>query len=287
MEQKTSAIARDTPVNGIADGAPRLISSQFSFTEGPAVDSNGNVFFTDQPNDRIWEYHTDGTLSIFMDHAGRSNGMYFDEDGNLVSCADEHNQLWRIAPDRKVTVLVARFKGKLLNGPNDVWVNRQTGDIYFTDPYYERSYWPPEQTHELRQNVYLLRKGAPEPVLVEDQLVKPNGIIGTPDGKTLYIADIEGNRVYKYDIAPDGSLLNRKKFIDHGSDGITLDQEGNLYITGKGVSVFSPGGTLIQHFDFPGQQTANLCFCGKEMDNLFIAAGKSVYVLKTKVKGIR
>jgi gluconolactonase len=111
--------------NIIADGAmPRLISRQFSFTEGPATDSKGNVYFTDQPNNKIWKYGIDGRLSVFLDSAGRSNGMYFDRSGNLISCADEQNQLWSIDRKKKIKVLINDVDGKKLNGPNDVWYRR-------------------------------------------------------------------------------------------------------------------------------------------------------------------
>lgn len=91
----------DTGVNIVAEGAiPKLISSQFSFTEGPAVDRFGNVFFTDQPNDKIWKFDQ-GELSIFLDKTGRSNGMYFDKRGNLITAADENNELWSISPNKK------------------------------------------------------------------------------------------------------------------------------------------------------------------------------------------
>src|SRR6201995_5305675 len=95
----------DTPqTGGLYDASekPRMISNQFSFTEGASVDKKGNVFFTDQPNNQIWEYSTDGKLTVFLDSAGRSNGMYFDHKGNLVTCADEHDQLWSISPDKKI-----------------------------------------------------------------------------------------------------------------------------------------------------------------------------------------
>src|ERR1700710_2429358 len=91
--------AQDAPFD--TTSKPKLISKQFSFTEGASVDKKGNVFFTDQPNNKIWEYSTDGKLSVFLDNAGRSNGMYFDKKGNLISCADENEQIWSISPDKK------------------------------------------------------------------------------------------------------------------------------------------------------------------------------------------
>src|SRR5471030_3554863 len=109
------AIAQDAPYDTLLK--PTLISKQFSFTEGASVDKKGNVFFTDQPNNKIWKYSTDGKLSVFLNNAGRSNGMYFDKMGNLITCADEHNQLWSINPDGAVTVLLKDLDGHLMNGP--------------------------------------------------------------------------------------------------------------------------------------------------------------------------
>ncbi len=271
----------------IAAGAtPQLVSSQFSFTEGPAADKQGNVFFTDQPNNRIWKYGTDGKLSVFKENAGRSNGMYFDKAGNLISCADEHNQLWSIAPNGNVTVLLKDFQGKLFNGPNDVWV-LPNGAMYFTDPFYPRDYWQ-RKTMELDgQKVYYLAKGKKEAVIVEDQLKQPNGIVGTPDGKTLYVADIGDSKTYKYDIAADGSLKNRQLVVKQGSDGMTLDEKGNLYLTGKGVTVYNPKGEKLAQIDIPAKWTANVCFGGKKRDMLFITASESVFTLKMNVKGVK
>src|SRR5436190_12876656 len=125
----------------VAPGAKlQVLGDGFSFTEGPSADAQGNVYFTDQPNDRIVKWSTDGKTSDWLKPAGRSNGTYFDAKGNLIACADEKNELWSISPDKKVSVLVKDFGGKLLNGPNDLWI-RPDGNIYFTDPLYPRPYW--------------------------------------------------------------------------------------------------------------------------------------------------
>lgn len=268
-----------------AGAKPVLISKQFSFTEGPATDKKGNVFFTDQPNNKIWEYDTEGKLTLFMDSAGRSNGMYFDKRGNLISCADEHDQLWSISPDKKVTVLVKDFGGKLLNGPNDVWVNRKNGDMYFTDPYYQRNYWTRKQPDIAEQKVYYLANGKAA-VVATDQLKKPNGITGTPDGKYLYVADAGAGKTYRFTIQKDGSLTDQQLFASQGSDGMTIDAQGNIYLTGKGVTVYDPKGNKIAHVDIPEPWTANICFAGKKKDTLFITASTAVYVMKTRVRGV-
>jgi len=264
---------------------PRLIAKQFSFTEGSSVDKRGNVFFTDQPNNQIWEYSADGKLSLWMENTQRSNGTYFDAKGNLVSCADEHDRLVSISPKKKITVLINDYNGRLMNGPNDVWVapNR---DMYITDPYYQRDWWDRKKPDLESQDVYYLPKGTHSPIMVVNDMKQPNGIVGTPDGKYLYIADIASNKTYKYTIQPDGKLADKQLFCDLGSDGMTLDEQGNVYLTGKGVTIFNPSGAQIGHIDIPEPWTANLCFAGKKKDLLFITASKAVYIMQMKVRGV-
>ncbi|MEI8074482.1 MAG: SMP-30/gluconolactonase/LRE family protein [Bacteroidota bacterium] len=266
-----------------ANATLQLVSNQFGFTEGPATDKQGNVFFTDQPNNRIWKYTTDGKLTIFLENAGRSNGMYFDKKGNLITCADEHNQLWEIQPNGKIKVLIKEFNGRHLNGPNDVWVG-PSGGMYFTDPYYQRDYWTRKTSELDGQKVYYLQPNK-KPFIVADNLVQPNGIIGTKDGKYLYVADIGDNKTYRYQIAPDGKLKDQQLFAPMGSDGMTIDAQGNVYLTGNGVTVYNKAGDLIEHIPVPEEWTGNITFGGKENDILFITASKSVYVLQMKVKG--
>jgi len=263
---------------------PRLVARQFKFVEGPAVDKAGNVYFTDQPNNQIWKYDTQGKLSVFMDPAGRANGMYFDAKGNLIACADEKNQLWSIAPDKKVTVLVDLPVGHRLNGPNDVWV-APDGGLYFTDPFYKRDYWDHTAPEQPGQYVYYLAPGQHQPTVVETTLKKPNGLIGPPDGKTLYVADIDGDKTYRYQLGTHGALTNRQLFVNQGSDGMTLDERGNVYLTGKGVTIYSPGGERLAHLDVPEEWTGNICFGGKDRKTLFITASKGVYVVPMRVRG--
>jgi gluconolactonase len=276
--------AQESPV--IAAGAKlEKLAGGFAFTEGPSVDAQGNVYFTDQPNNRILKWGTDGKLSTFLEPAGRSNGLCFDARGDLWACADEKNELWRIdVATGKHEVVVKDYKGKLLNGPNDVWV-RPDGGLYFTDPFYKRDYWkrgPKEQDSEA---VYYLTPDHKTLTRVIDDLQQPNGIIGTADGKTLYVADIKGNKTFAYDIQEDGTLKNKRLFCELGSDGMTLDAEGNVYLTGKGVTVFDRSGKRIEHVDVPESWTANVCFGGQDMKTLFITASKGLYGIKMKVKG--
>ena len=121
--------------------------------------------------------------------------------------------------------------------------------------------------------------------MLDSTLNQPNGLVGTPDGKHLYVAEAKADRILRYDILPDGSLANRQVFADMGSDGMTTDDRGNIYLTGDGVTVFDKDGHKIAHFSIPEDWTANVCFGGKERNILFITASKSVYTLKMLVHG--
>lgn len=274
--QDASPIAPGAKVEKLAGG--------FKFTEGPSPDADGNVYFTDQPTDRILKWSTDGKLTTFLEPCGRSNGLCFDEQGKLWACADEKNELWKIdIRTKEKSVAVKEFGGKLLNGPNDLWV-RPDGGVYFTDPFYKRPYWKRGPEEQDKRGVYFLSpKG--ELARVDGEYKQPNGIIGTPDGRTLYVADIGAGKTYRYDIEPDGTLRNRKEFCAQGSDGMTIDEAGNVYLTGKGVTVFDKSGKKVAQIDVPEPWTANVCFGGKEMKTLFITAGVALYSIPTRVKG--
>jgi gluconolactonase len=268
----------------LAPGATvEKVAGGFEFTEGPTCDAEGNLYFTDQPNDRILKWSADGELSTFLQPAGRSNGMYFAADGTLIACADEKNELWAIAPDGEVRVLWKDYGRKALNGPNDVWVHPD-GGMYFTDPFYERPWWDHDTMPQEGQHVYYLSPGGEGLMRVTDDLKQPNGIIGTPDGRTLYVADIGARRTWRYAIRDDRRLGDKTLFCEHGSDGMTLDDEGNVYLTGEGVRVFDPAGRQIDHLQVPEPWTANVSFCGQDRKTLYITASKGLYAVRTRTK---
>jgi gluconolactonase len=269
----------------VAPGAKlERLAGDFAFTEGPTCDQAGNLFFVDQPNNRILEWSREGKLSTFMQPSGHANGMMFAANGDLIACADEHNELWSIAPDKRVTVLVKNYQGKYLNGPNDVWV-APDGAMYLTDPFYRRIWWDHDKMALGSQEVFYLSPDGKNLVPVTDDLQKPNGITGTPDGKTLFVSDIGAGQTWRYDIQPDGSLTNKTLFCKMGSDGMTIDAEGDIYITGHGVTIFDKTGRQIEHIDVPEAWTANVCFGGGEHKTLFITASKSLYSIQLRVKG--
>lgn len=263
-----------------------LLADGYIFTEGPIADKKGNVFFTDQPNNQIirWDAESEKT-SVFSSNSGRSNGLYFDKKGNLIACADMHNQLWEFDKKGKHKVIY-EDKKNAHNGPNDLWIDAKNG-IYFTDPLYVRNYWERDSISKRSGNhVYYLSSDRKKITAVDDDLVQPNGIVGTADGKKLYVADINAQKTYSYDIQSDGTLHNRQLFCEMGSDGMTIDNQGNVYLTGNGVSVFNKDGFPVAHINIPKKWTANVCFGGKNNDLLIITAMDAVYSLKMNVKGV-
>jgi gluconolactonase len=270
----------------VAEGSQlNLVSDQFSFTEGPAVNKKGDVFFTDQPNNKIWKYSKKGKLSVYMDEAGRSNGLFFDAKGNLLACADGDNELWRIDKKKNAEILTKNWDNKRLNGPNDLWVDTK-GGIYYSDPFYKRPYWKHTEIEQEARRVFY-RKPNGQVIIVEADFKQPNGLIGNTKTNKLYLTDIGNKKTFVYDILPDGSLANKMLFCEQGSDGMTIDELGNIYLTGKGVSVYNKDGEKIEQIDVPENWTANITFGGKDKKTLFITASKSVYTLQMNVKGAR
>jgi len=260
------------------------LAGGFAFTEGATVNAAGEVFFVDQPNNKVLRWNREQGLRTFMEPAGRANGMCFAPDGALLVCADEKTELWSVTPEGKVTVLAKGYEGKAFNGPNDVWACPQ-GGCYFTDPFYKRPWWTHTAAPQGTRQVYFLPKGG-TPRRVTEDLVQPNGIVGTPDGKTLYVADIDAKKVYVYDIRADGALANRRLFCGMGSDGMTLDADGRVYLTGKeGVYVFDKAGAALGVIKIPEAWSANLCIGGPKKDTLFVTASKGFYAVPLKVRG--
>ncbi len=270
--KQLSVVGQEAKVKKLAGG--------FKFTEGPAADNKGNIFFTDIPNNRIHKWSPDGKLSTFIENSGGANGLFFDRDGNLLACEMGNGRLVSINLQGEVTVLADSYRNKRFNSLNDLWID-PSGGIYFTDPRYGRRDNLPQDG----EHVYYLAGDKKKPVRVIDDMVRPNGVIGTPDGKKLYVADQGGEKTFVYKINTDGTLSDKKLFARQGSDGVTIDNEGNVYLTGEGVSVYNSAGEKIETINVP-ERPSNLCFGGKDKQRLFITARTSLYWLQMRVKGI-
>jgi gluconolactonase len=256
------------------------LTGGFKFTEGPATDAQGNIYFSDIPNNRIHKWSLDGKLSTFREDSGGSNGLYFDKQGNLIACEGGGRRLVSISPKGEVTVLADKYEGKKFNSPNDLWVD-PNGGIYFTDP----SYGSRDGMEQDGEHVYYLSPDRKKLTRVISDMVRPNGVIGTPDGKILYVADHGAGKTYVYRINKDGTLSDKKLFAPEGSDGMTMDVNGNVYLTTKVVAVYDKSGKKIEEIQVP-EQPANITFGGKEKKTLFITARMSLYSIEIATKGI-
>jgi gluconolactonase len=271
--------------NVVAEGAKvEKLAGGFAFTEGPAADRQGNIYFSDIPNNRILKWSLgvrplEGKLSTFRENSGGANGLYFDAKGNLLACEGGGRRLVSIDPQGNVTVLAERYQGKRFNSPNDLWVDLK-GGVYFTDPRYGNR----DGMEQDGEYVYFLSPDRKRLIRVIDDMVRPNGLIGTPDGKTLYVADNGGHKTFVYKVNDDGTLSNKKLFAPEGSDGMTIDNEGNVYLTAGVVAVYDKAGQKIEEIKVP-ESPANLTFGGKDGKTLFITARTSFYAVRMRVAG--
>ncbi len=264
----------------MADGAEvKKMAGDFKFTEGPAGDVLGNVYFSDIPNNRILKWSLDGKLSTFLENSGGANGLYFDKEGNLLACQGGERRLVSLSPKGEVTVLADKYQGKKFNSPNDLWIDPK-GGVYFSDPIYGSK----EGKEQGGEYVYYLTPDHKSVLRVISDLVRPNGLIGTADGKTLYVADHGAGKTYSYQIKEDGTLLDKQLFASEGSDGMTIDNRGNVYLTTKVVAVYNSKGKRIDEIEVP-EQPANVTFAGADNRTLFITARTSLYAVDMRVRG--
>lgn len=260
-----------------------LVAGGFAFVEGPVRDDQGNLFFTDIDNNRIHRLGTDGELSTVLEPSGHANGLTFDIDGSLLICQQSEQRIGKLQSRGNVSSVTDSYQGAPYNSPNDIWVHRN-GSLYFTDPRYTYPEGEPSQPGEY---VYRVNPDRESVMAVVTDVPKPNGIIGTEDGANLYVSSTALRKVFRYDINPDGSLGNRQEFADQGSDGMTMDERGNVYLTWAGkVSIYSPDGRLLEEIDVP-ENPANVGFGGRDGQTLFITARTGLYSIRMNVVSSR
>ncbi len=312
-ERERGRFTSSLPPELMAPGSALTVAARTSFLEGPAVDAAGNLYFSDMINSRIMKMTPAGSVSIFREDSGRTNGNTFDAQGRLISCEGaEQGPGGRrrvVRTDLKtgaVTVLTDRYEGKRYNSPNDVCVDRK-GRIWFTDPYYM------EDRSSLEMDVEAVYRIDPDGkvsrVIAPPRIERPNGLAITPDGKTLYLNDSNsrpgGNRkVWAFRIDESGQPSDQRLVYDfgkgRGGDGLRLDTRGNLWIAAgiliprndgesaevsAGIYVISPEGKLLGRIPIPEDVTTNLAFGGPDRKTLYVTSGKAIFKIPVNVSG--
>lgn len=289
IAQSQAAEGTREPIPGIGPlGEIVKLHTGFQFTEGPAADKDGNVFFTDIPASRIYRVDAAGQLSIFREPSNSTNGLMPNAAGELVGCEME-GRVVAMSPDGKSIRPVAEtYQGKRFNAPNDLVIDR-SGGVYFTDPHF-RAPTP------LPQGVTAVYYAAPdgEVTRLVDDLKAPNGVILSPDEETLYVIPSLQAEMMAYPVESPGRLGKGRVFCrleqpqgatGRGGDGLTVDIEGNLYITSAlGLQVFDAQGNLLGILAFP-EQPSNVTFGGADRKTLYVTARTSLYTAPMEAVG--
>jgi gluconolactonase len=278
----------------VEDGDPERLATGFEFTEGPIWHPDGYLRFSDIPASRIFMWKPDGTVSIWREPSGNSNGLTLDREGRLIACEHGNRRVSRTEADGTVVALAERYGSGRLNRPNDVVV-RSDGAVYFTDPPYgAKPNDPPYRPEEREQPCNGVYRIGPDGAigLLADDFERPNGLAFSPDESILYIDDSARRHVRAFDVRPDGTLANSRIFadMDHpqpGSpDGMKIDVAGNLYVTGAtGVWVFAPDGAHLGVIVTP-ERPANCAWGDADRKSLYITARTSLYRVRVKVPGL-
>lgn len=283
----TSCLAADA-IPGIGPtGDVKRLQTGFEFTEGPTVDSSGNLYFTDIPTNRIHKLDASGHLSVFVEPSGHCNGLMAVGD-RLLACEMDGRLKQFSLSDAKETALAEQYEGKRFNAPNDLVID-QTGGIYFTDPRFRA----PEPWPQGKEAVYYRAADGMVTRLIEDRKA-PNGVILSPDEKTLYVIPSMEKEMWAYSIESPGKIGAGKVLCElrqpagtsnGGGDGLTIDTAGNLYITSAlGLQVVSPEGRMLGSIRFP-EQPANVTFGGADRRTLYVTARKSLYSVEMAATG--
>jgi gluconolactonase len=282
-------VLADEPIEGVGPvGEARKVAGGFQFTEGPAWDGAGNLYFTDIPSNRIHVLRPDGEVEVFLEPSGHCNGLMVDGAGQLLAC-EMDGRLLRIDPATKqVTVLAQSYQGNRFNAPNDLVVDR-AGGVYFTDPRYRA----PDPWPQGVEAVYY-RDASGGIRRVAEGIVAPNGVILSPDEKVFYVIPSMEANIYAFEVRSPGVLGERRVLAtmrqpegrrDSGGDGLTIDTEGRLYVTTQlGLQVFAADGQLLGIIEIP-EHPANVTFGGEGLSTLYVTARNGLYAVPTRAKG--
>jgi gluconolactonase len=297
------------------DARLELLSDRFGVTEGPVWvqdGGSGHLLFSDMAGNVVYKYTPDGQISVFLEKSGYtgddvlnagaqstsgrlaviligSNGLTLDPEGRLTIAAMADRAIARIEKDGKRTVLAERFDGKRFNGPNDLVV-KSNGALYFTDfPGGMRGREKSPSREMPFFAVYLVKDGKVTPVVKDPAGSSPNGIALSKDEKELYVG--AGGKIYRYDINPDDTLTNERLFIDSSTDGMKVDEAGNVYTTtGGNVNIFGPDGNKLGAIQLPkvlGVSATNVAFGDPDNKALYITARTHVFKIRLQTPGLR
>jgi gluconolactonase len=263
-------------------GEVRKVAGGFRFTEGPASDADGNLYFSDVPRSLVLRLDAAGRVTTFLADTERCNGLLVDGRGRLLACQGGAGKLLAVDPKtRKVTVLAAGFEDARFNAPNDL-VADAAGGVYFTDPVFGGGELP-----QKTEGVYHVSPDGRVTRVLKDR-EKPNGISLSPDGKTLYVLHSSGSGLTAFPVEAPGRVGAGKRLgpAERG-DGMTLDERGNLYLTQPAagvVLVLSPAGESLARIPIP-EAPSNCTFGGKDRRTLFVTARTSLYAVPMHVRG--
>lgn len=264
----------------VAPGATvEKLPGTYLFTEGPCWIPGGKLIFSDIPASKIYVF--DGKeVTVWREETDQANGNTVDAKGNVWSCKHGSRSVDFYGVDGGKKVLATEFGGKKLNSPNDIAIH-SSGAVVFTDPSYGIR---GNQMEQDGKYVYELRDGKLSQIYKGRN--QPNGLVFSPDGKKLYVADSGSGGIEIFDYKPGGVLQDGKLFDSPGPDGVRVDREGRVWAAcGDGVNVYSPDGEKLENIKLP-EQPANLCFGGADGDVLYVTARTEVYSLKLSVRGV-
>ena len=266
---------------------PELVQEGFVFTEGPVGKPDGGLYFTDIRPNKVYELEPNGKITLIREQSTGANGLALTKDGDLLAAEGDGRRISKRSRDGAITTVTDGIEGKPFIWPNDLFPDAK-GGIYITDP------GPRPVVPGRTAYVYYLPPGAKQAVVIDDQIVRPNGLTLTRDGKTLIVDDTVGPVVFAYDVAPDGSVKNKRNFVqlrdipegkESGADGLALDSEDRIYITTlTGVQVFDAKGQYLGTIKVP-RQPANVAFGGPDKGVLYITAREGLYRLKMLSRG--
>lgn len=285
----TSFVAAQEKIPHIGPaGEMKTLRDDFQFTEGPTSDGHGNVYFTDIPANRIYKLDKENKIDVFLEPSNHCNGLMFNGAGKLYACEMDGRLISIDIATKKVEALAAEFNDKRFNAPNDLVID-STGGVYFTDPHFRAPMPLPQE----KTAVYY-RDAVGKVTRLMDDLKAPNGVILSPDEKTLYVIPSLQKEMMAYPVTAPGKVGKGKVFCtlqqnpnedNRGGDGLTVDVKGNLYITSPtGIQVFDPQGKLLGTLKFP-HKPANCTFGGPENKTLYVTAVKGLYAVPMEVAG--